>query len=558
MLFAFLFIGFLVMLLLVVYFSFELKNEKAKHLAAEKENQRKLFELSVLSEISDKIGYSLSSKDIASTIAATSVKLFPVSAVTYATIENDHIEIITVAHERVGSKHITGAKDILVTGIYAIDESLKTRSISHKIGGIPAVDLGPTDIPPVSYFNVPLVLNNRFTGMITITSNTPHAYQEEDMSMLYKIVNRAQLALSRLEGVVDEEKGKVEALVKSLSSGEMFFTLRFDSLQLFTINPAALRFLGIAQENPDIIQVLSKFTLKPNIISELKSVILQKKSTIYRDVLINDARFNIYLTPVFSLDYKAIIGVAMTMQDVTREHEIQKMKEGFTNMMVHELRAPLTAIKGAADLLLKPETDEEDKIRMRLIIKNSSERLLGEVDDMLDSARIDAGKLLVYKQQGNINDVIVKTIEELSYTAQSKAILIENHLSRDIPPFDFDPVRIGQVMTNLISNAIKYSDANTMITVSSKYEHGWVEVEVKDQGIGIEEGKLESLFQPFAQGNFLHKAKGTGLGLYITKTIVTEHDGKIWVESRKGEGTTMKFRLPTESKEEKLPKSMAN
>lgn len=559
MLFSFLFIGFLLMVLTVVYLYFELKNEKEKHEKAEKENSRKLFELNLLSEISDKIGYSLSSKDIASTIASSAMRIFPVSAVSYAIIENDHIELTTVVHESVGQKHTEGTKNIMLTGIYSIDESLKNHSVSHKIAGIPLNPAPEADMPPESYFNVPLVLNNRFTGMITITSNKPHAYEEEDMSMLYKIVNRAQFALSRLENVIDEEKGKVESLINSLASGEMFFTLKYDSLKLFTINPAAIKFLNISEKNPDIINVLSKFNVKPNIIAEMKEVILTKKSTIYRDVLIDQLRFNVIVTPVFSLDKQTIIGVGVTMQDITREHETQKMREGFTNMMVHELRAPLTAIKGAADLLLQGQTEEEDRVKMRLVIKNASERLLSDIDDMLDSAKIDSGKLLVHKQKGDINEVISKTVEELSYAAQARSILIENHLSDDLPAFDFDPVRIGQVMTNLISNSIKYSQPHTVISIFSRIKDGRVEIEVKDHGIGIEKAKLPSLFQAFAQGNFAQKARGTGLGLYITKAIIDQHDGKIWVESEVGEGTTVFFHLPLEgSKEENIRASMVN
>jgi signal transduction histidine kinase len=364
------------------------------------------------------------------------------------------------------------------------------------------------------------------------------------MSMLYKIVNKAQLALSRLENVIDQEKGKIDSLIKSLSSGEMFFTLKYDRLELFTINPAALRYLDITEENPDIIHVLSKFRLKPNIIAEMKDVIGQKKSTIYRNVEVGTSRFNIYVTPVFSKSLDSVIGVALTMQDVTREHETQKMREGFTNMMVHELRAPLTAIKGAADLLLDPKTEEDDKVKMRLIVRNSSERLLGEIDEMLDTARIDAGKLLVHKSESDINEVIEKVVSELSYIAQNRSILIEKHLDTKIPHVFLDPLRIGQVVTNLISNSIKYSDEHTVIDVFSRIVGEFVEIEVKDHGIGIDQDLIKSLFQPFAQGNFFKKAKGTGLGLYITKDIVTEHGGQIRIESEVGKGTSMFVKLP--------------
>lgn len=554
---SFLFIGFLLALLGLVYFYFELKNEKQKHQKFKKENDQRLFELGILSDLSDKIGYSLSSKDIAATIAVTCEKLFRVSAVSYGIIESDHIEVVTLKHENVGTRYVSEVKDIVLQGIYTIDETLKKLPVTHKVEGTnfdteneDLIDsMMHYDAVPLSYFNIPLVLNNRFTGIINITSKEAHAYQEADMSMLYKIVNRAQLAVGKLENVIETEKGKVESLVKSLSSGAMFFGLENNQLRLHTINSAALRFLKINTKNPDLAQVLSSFQVSPNIITEMKDVILQKKSTIYRDVTIGELKFNIYLTPVFSFETEKVIGVALTMQDVTREHEIQRIREGFTNMMIHELRAPLTAIKGAAELLMKPDTQEDDRVKMRLIIKNASERLLQDIEDMLDSAKIDAGKLTIEKKYGNINDIIEKTVQELSYAASDRAILIENHLDHNLPLFAFDGPRIGQVVANLLSNAIKYSDDHTLIEVFSRRSGSMVEIEVRDHGEGIEPEKLSTLFQPFSQAHFLKKSKGTGLGLYISKAIVGEHGGEIWLKSELGKGTSAFFSLPLKEKE---------
>lgn len=556
---SFFMFGFLILLLSTVYLYFELRNTNITHKKEKKENSRRLFELTILSELSEKIGYSLSSKDIASTIAATAEKIFQVTSVSYAIIEPDHLDLTTVTQENVGPEYIHGVKGIMLQGLYNIDENLKKLPVIEKATGShinPQAELLVDttiqyDTMPASYFNIPLVLNNRFTGIITITSKFPHAYQEEDMSMLYKIVNKAQLAIGRLENVIETEKGKVESLVKSLSTGEIFFTLQNGSLHLFTINHAALRFLKIKEDNPDLLKVLSSFTLKPNIISEMKDVIIQKKSTIYREVSIFDLKFNIYVTPVFSYESDKIIGVALTMHDVTREFETKKIREGFTNMMIHELRAPLTAIKGAAELLLNPDTKEEDRTKMRLIIKNASERLLIDIDDMLDSAKIDAGKPLVNMIPSNINDVIRKSTEELSYAIEDRAILIENHLDENIPDFEFDPIRIGQVMANLLSNSIKYSEPHTLIEVYSHLKGDYVEIEVKDRGAGIEKEKIDSLFKPFSQVTFARREKGTGLGLYISRAILNEHDGRIWLNSEVGKGTSVFFTLPIHKKEDK-------
>lgn len=549
---SFFMFGFLIALLTAVYFYFEHKNLKEQFVREKRDSVRKIFELTILSELTEKIGYSLSSKDIAATIATTAEKIFQVTSVSYGIIEHDNLDLMTITHEKVSDRYVEGVKQIILQGLYTIDENLKNLPIMYKTGGVhidPHKELLSSiaiqnDTQPLSYFNIPLVLNNRFTGIITITSKTPHAYQEEDMSMLYKIVNRAQLAVGRLENVIASEKGTVEALVKSLSSGEIFFNLKNGSLYLFTINKAAIRYLKIEKETPDLTQVLLSFKLRPNLVSQMKEVITQKKSTIYRNVEIHELRFNIYLTPVFSLENEQVIGVALTMQDVTREHETQKMREGFTNMMVHELRAPLTAIKGAADLLLRADTEEEDRLKMRLVIKNSSERLLVDINDMLDSAKIDAGKFLIEKVTANINETVTKTCEELSYAAQDRSILIESHLDKELPTFAFDPARIGQVVVNLLSNSIKYGNPHMTIDIYTRRKGEMVEIEVKDHGIGIEKDKIDILFRPFSQVFSYRKSKGTGLGLYISKAIVAEHGGNIWLTSEVGSGTSVFFTLP--------------
>lgn len=551
--------GFLITFLLSVYLYYKLKNTKKELFKNQKDISRQLFELTILNEVSQKIGYSLSSKDIASTIAQTAQKLFPLSSVSYALIESEHLDLTTVIRQKVGPDYIHGVKQTVLQGIYAVEDSIKLLPVIEKV--INSIDTERDllvdiaiqfDAKPQSYFNIPLVLNNRFTGIINISSSEPHAYQDEDMSMLYKIVNQAQLAIGRLETVIDSEKGKVESLVRSLSSGAIFFSLEKNHLKLFTVNMAARRFLNIESENVDILSVLSKLKVTPNIITEMKDVILQKKSTIYRDAKIGNFHFNIYITPVFKVQTANITGVAITIQDTTAENEIEKLRESFTNMIIHELRAPLTAIKGASTLLSNKNLEDEDFDKMRLIIKNSSERLLEDISHILDSAKIDAGKLTIVKSRADINEIIQNTIEQLSCASHIRSISIDQSLDHDITPFMIDSQRIGQVVSNLISNAVKFSSEGGHITVSSHLEGNNVKVTVQDHGIGIENDKIPSLFKPFIQAELKQRIKGTGLGLYISKAIISEHGGSIELVSQVGEGTTVSFTIPISLNDEKI------
>lgn len=552
--------GFLITFLLSVYFYYRLKNTKKELFKNQKDIKRQLFELTILNEVSQKIGYSLSSKDIASTIAETAQKLFPLSSVSYALIESDHLELTTIMRQKIGTDYIYGVKQIVLQGLYAVEDSVRALPVIEKVkdNSSDAQNDSLTDITiqfdtkPQSYFNIPLVLNNRFTGIINISSVKPHAYQDEDMSMLYKIVNQAQLAIGMLETVIESEKGKVDALVKSLSSGAIFFTLEKNHLKLFTINTAAKRFLKIQQENEDILSLLSKLSLTPNIITEMKDVIIQKKSTFYRDAKIGNFHLNIYMTPVFKAQTDNILGVAVTIQDTTAENEIEKLRESFTNMIIHELRAPLTAIKGASALLSNKDLDREDFDKMRLIIKSSSERLLDDISQILDSSKIDAGKLTIEKSIADINEIIQNAIEQLSYASKSRSISIDKSLDYGIAPFSLDSQRIGQVMNNLISNAIKFSKDGGRIVISSHLEGDNVKINVQDFGTGIENDKIPSLFKPFVQADLKQRIKGTGLGLYISKAIIEEHGGTIELVSKIGEGTTVSFTIPVGLIDEKI------
>lgn len=538
--------------LIAIYFFYLYRTTRDKLLDREKDLNRKLFELQTLSEVSDKAGYSLSSKDIAQTIALTAEKILPLSSVSYALIESDHIELSTIIREKVGQNYLQGVKNFILQGVYEVDSSVKGLQVLEKV----SEDIAPKkkeflvelmssgDTLPQSYFNIPLVLGGKFTGIINISSTKQQAYHEEDMSMIYKIVNQAHEAIDRLGLVISTEKGKVDSLVKSLSSGAIFFELINNKLILYTANNAARRFLKIPPEDEDVMPYLKRLPLTPNIISEMQNVILQKKSTVYRKSTFEGMHFNIYVTPVFKPRTEEIIGVSITMQDITAEIEVEKLRANFTNVIVHELRAPLTSIKGAATLLLDSKLSEEESRSMREVIRSSSERLLEDITEILDSAKVDSGKMAIIKNRADINEVIKSASKQLSFMAQSRGITIVDVIDPAIPQFQFDSQRIAQVLNNLLSNAIKFSRDKGKITVTSHLESGIAKVTVKDDGVGIPEDQIPTLFRPFSQLNSDKRSKGSGLGLYITKAIIEGHGGAISIASKVGEGSAFTFSIP--------------
>jgi signal transduction histidine kinase len=226
-----------------------------------------------------------------------------------------------------------------------------------------------------------------------------------------------------------------------------------------------------------------------------------------------------------------------------------EMKDLFTNMIAHELRAPLTAIRGYSSMIIESATDAE-QLKNATRVKDSSERLLAIVNDLLDVARIQSGKLSVDLASFDASEIVMSVTDELRVSATEKNIVlahigtIENHIVMG------DRKRLHQAITNLVSNAIKYTKDGTIeLTLEEKYNT--VEIRVKDTGMGISSEDQKKLFAPFfrVQNDDVSQITGTGLGMWITKQLIELMGAKIGVESIKGVGTHVVIKLPKQVKD---------
>lgn len=228
----------------------------------------------------------------------------------------------------------------------------------------------------------------------------------------------------------------------------------------------------------------------------------------------------------------------------TQAKQAIETKDLFTNMIAHELRAPLTAIRGYADLLsdhLKEPQEKEQAAR----IENSAERLIVIVNDLLDVARIQSGQLALKTADVDIIPVINNVIDELQVVAKEKGSLVSADLGIKSQNALVDTSRLQQVLTNIVSNAIKYTEKGE-ITVVVNDLRKTVEVRVQDNGMGISSEDQKKLFAPFfrVSGENMSTITGTGLGMWITKQLVELMGGSIGIESIKGVGTHVVISLP--------------
>ncbi|MGA2968010.1 MAG: ATP-binding protein, partial [Candidatus Levyibacteriota bacterium] len=369
----------------------------------------------------------------------------------------------------------------------------------------------------------------------------------------YQIVDQASSALLKLKNVLEIEKGKLMAMISSLADG-VFMTDTNNNL--LVINDAAKTFLGLKTANPVFTDILISLGKQYNLLDKINESLTKNTLVEEKEVTINDKIFQIFITPVLSANRNELnkpLGASILLHDITIEKSIAAIKEDFTNMMVHELRAPLTAIKDSAELMTQlldenSNIDKGEEKKFLAIIDQQSKNLLGQIGQVLDAAKIETGKFSINKATSDIGEVIEDAVEPFLPEARKKQIFLSTEISSPLPKMEIDPLRITQALNNLISNSLKFTPVNGKIVVSVKNTDDGLTVAVTDNGIGIPEDEQKDLFSKYYQirttPHQLAK-KGTGLGLYITKGIVEAHGGTVGVISAgPNKGTTIYFTLP--------------
>ncbi len=263
-----------------------------------------------------------------------------------------------------------------------------------------------------------------------------------------------------------------------------------------------------------------------------------------------DRRFlQFYTAPVTGMDGSEVIGRIIALRDITRERELDKMKTDFISVVSHELRTPLTSIKGYTDLLLSGAAGDNTELQSEFlgIIQLSTTRLSNLINDILDISRIESGTLKIKHEPIDYRRIVADTLRLMKAAADGKDISMDAALPETIPPVRGDADKVTQVLTNLVSNAIKYTPEGGWVKVSLEVTgETSVTTCVADSGIGIAPEDQPKLFQRFfrADNTSTREAGGTGLGLVIAKTLIELMGGTIWLESEPGRGSKFYFTLP--------------
>lgn len=393
------------------------------------------------------------------------------------------------------------------------------RALTQAMGKIAAGQLG--DRLPVSSNDEPARLSQAFNEM-SVNLNWMVSRLAEDRSRLQTILS------TMTDGVIMTDK-----------SGNIVLA-----------NPAAELFFGFKRDEClgcSLIQVVHDH--------EIDDLLKQCIATEKQQSLQFESRqakkfFRVVATPIIA---EKLTGVLLLFQDLTEVRNLQSVRREFIANVSHELKTPLASIKAIVETLQDGALEEKEVARDFLSkIDNEVNSMIEMVNDLLELSRIEMGKAELKLELVNLNALIRETIIRLQPLAERKQITVTSEPALGLPPIVADKGMVGEVVTNILQNAIKFTPAGGRVRVFTRLEGDNTVVSISDTGIGIGPDDMPHIFERFYKADKARHSEGSGLGLSIARHIIQVHGGRIWVESELGKGATFSFTLPLNPAPQKL------
>lgn len=400
---------------------------------------------------------------------------------------------------------------------------------------------------PILLLSLAAILGCVIFGIITIVVS----FKEDKLKKAFlHLQEEKKLSLQtqpKEQSIQTSSISSICAVLDKLDEGVCVFS---ENLEIVCVNSAMQTYLGFKSgpiDSKNFIYVVSEWY---PLAEKLKTIATSGQDITDEHVSFGTKLYTLHLKNItLNSNQKEIL---FLIKDETEEKDTEENRETVTNMMVHELRSPLSAIKSSGELIVSggEKLSEEQRKNLITLIVEQSRKLLDQVGSILDAAKLKNGKLTMNKTPNDLIKILNDRISLFSSQASTKHVELETDVDSSIPVFMFDSVRMGQLVNNLMSNSLKFTPAGGKITLNANLssDKKSVIIEVKDSGVGISEEKQKNLFTKYTQSatsvSSGQKQVGTGLGLYVVKGIVDAHNGTISVSSKENQGTTITISLP--------------
>jgi PAS domain S-box-containing protein len=406
----------------------------------------------------------------------------------------------------------------------------------------------------LSSLGLPMVTRGSVVGVAYIFRTGRVRFSQDERTLLQSFTDHAAVAVAnaRWFALVREEKQRLDAILESSAEGIAILgpdnrIRRFNRVMANLTGLPAEKALGALHD--DILRFSAIRTGRTLAQAEAGGWPLSDQATFYLEAdLIREDRsplsVGVTYAPVIAQD-RTLLNIVLGMRDLTRFREADELKNTFISIITHELKTPVALIKGYVSTLRREDahwdrTVVEDSLA---VIEEEADRLTSLIDDLLDASRLQSGGLTPNLGEVNLPELAATIVERLSRQFPDR--VLQTNFPPDFPDISADEERIGQVISNLISNAVKYSPAGTPVEIRGQSTPEQVTVTVADRGYGIDPADAPHVFERFYRSPAAAKrSKGAGLGLYLAKAVVEAHGGRIWIESQPGKGTRASFTLP--------------
>jgi len=483
------------------------------------------------------------------------------------------IQRIASAASVIDFPHIN-VEELAVTSYLDAPDELSAVQAQDAVGGS---EIG-------SCLNIPLTVENRIVGMLSLFDEHVGTFDTELLKLTTMIADYAAVALENVRLRERETalwrqaelgRQRLELIISSMAEGLLITDARG---AITLLNYSAQNLLAQAQVDLQQDIPLGKLALTSNVrwlnkLAEIVDQALAGEIVMNQELIAGESGETVPLTLSISAaplhdasqPQSQAIGVVAVLNDITSNKQIEKLKDEFVSVVSHELRTPLTSIKGFTQHLIRRidrrlrkarqeqeqnnivtagEPPESYDLRSLNIVQSQAEHLERLVNDLLDLSRVQWGNLNLQYTSFFLADVLAECTRSAQVSAEQHTIYLDIQV-QDTKILG-DQTRIGQVIGNILDNAVKYSPNGGQVTVQLGELEGDYLFNIIDQGIGINPVYLDHIFERFyrVRNTASRQYSGIGLGLYVTRAIIERHGGRIWVTNNQGMGCTFSFTLP--------------